>query len=263
MNIQRIKSVTTAVIILAGVVIAPASTTHALGGTSSVQNDSSKTTTDTPKTTDTTTTTLDGQQRLATIIAKGDQEITRRLASLTKVSAKIGSATRLSASDSAYLKSEVNTEIASLTVLKAKLDADTTLDSVKADAQSIVKDYRVYALIMPKIGLIQAADSIQLTDTKLLSLIPKLQTRITAAKAQHTAAMTDLQTKLDDMTTQVTNAQTIASSVASKVLTLQPTDYNSDHTVLSGQRDQLATAHRSNQAAIADAKAIVQSLKSL
>lgn len=245
MNIRHIQSAAAAVIILTGVAIAPARPAHAVSGT--------------PVTTDPSSISA---QRLATIITKGDQEITRRLTSLATLNSKITSATRLSASDSAYLNSEVATEVSGLTTLKTKLDAETTLAGAKTDAQSIINDYRVYALIMPKIGLVRTADSEQVTETKLLALATKLQSRITTAQTKH-QSVANLQAKLADLTTQATNAQGIARSIESKVLTLQPTDYNSDHTLLSGDRDQLVTAHGDNLAALADAKAIVSALKAL
>ena len=65
------------------------------------------------------------------------------------------------------------------------------------------------------------------------------------------------------MTTQVSNAQAISSSIESKVLTLQPSDYNSDHTLLNGDAAQLKTAHTDNEAAFTEAKNIVASLKTL
>ena len=202
------------------------------------------------------------QKHLATIISKGDQEIARRLTTLGTLTAKINAASKLSASDKTYLLNEVSTEVSNLTTLKAKLDAETTLAAARTDAQSIVSDYRVYALIVPKIQLIKTADDQLVTEGKLTALATKLQSRITAAKTAG-KDVTALQTKLTDMTTQITNAQAISSSIETKVLALQPSDYNSNHTILSGDEAQLKTAHTDNLAAYNDAKSIVSLLKNL
>lgn len=210
----------------------------------------------------TTTTTTSDTTRIQTIITRGDQEISRRLTSLNGLSAKISGASKLTAADKATLSAEVSTEVSGLTTLKAKLDAETTLAGAKADAQSIVSDYRVYALIVPKIELVRAADDQQVTESKLTALATKLQTRLTTAK-NNGKDVTALQAKLTDMTSQIANAQSISSGIEAKVINLQPSDYNSDHSVLSGDAAQLKTAHADNQAAYSDAKAIVAGVKSL
>ena len=120
----------------------------------------------------------------------------------------------------------------------------------------------MYALVAPKIGLIKVADDQQATETKLIALSQKLQTRITAAQ-QAQKDVTSLQNQLTDLNAKVAAAQAISTKVESSVIGLQPTDYNSDHAVLSGYNDQLKTARSDNQAAIADAKSIINSLKTL
>jgi hypothetical protein len=202
------------------------------------------------------------QQHLSNIITRGDQEITRRLAQLNKLSSLITASKHLTASDKTTLSGEVTTEISGLTTLKTKLDAETTVAGAGADAKSIITDYRVYALITPKVWLIKTADDQQTAEAKLSALITKFQTRITAAKSQG-KEVTALQTALDDMTTQVKNSQAICSGIEAKVLPLQPTDFDSDHTILTGDAAQLKTAHAANEAAYTDAKTIVTGLKNL
>jgi len=202
------------------------------------------------------------QQHLSNIIARGDQEIIRRLAQLNKLSSLITASKHLTAGDKTTLSAEVTAEISGLTALKTKLDAETTVVGASTDAKSIVADYRVYALVTPKVWLIKTADDQQTAEAKLSALITKFQTRITAAKSQG-KEVTALQTALDDMTTQVKNSQAISSGIETKVLPLQPTDFNSDHTILSGDAAQLKTAHTDNEAAYTDAQTIVTGLKSL
>jgi hypothetical protein len=210
----------------------------------------------------TTTLTPAQQQHLQTIITKGDQEITRRLATLNTLTGKINAATRLTASDKSTLSGEVAATVSGLTTLKTTLDAETTLSAAHTDVQSIYSEYRVYALVAPKVSLIKVADDEQIVEGKLTTLSQKLQARITTEQ-QASKDVTALQADLSDMTSKTTAAQSISSSIESKVITLQPTDYNSDHALLSGDRDQLKTAHTDNQAAYADAKTIVAALKTM
>jgi len=209
-----------------------------------------------------TGTTAVDQAKLQLIINRGNSEITRRLSSLNALSGKISSAAKLSSDDQASLSSEVSGEVSDLTALKTKLDADTTVADAKTDAQSIINGYRVYALVMPKVNLVKTADDQQVAETKLSALETKLQTRVTAAKAAG-KNVTSLQNGLTTMTSQIGSAQAISSKIESDVIGLQPSDYNSNHSVLSGDRNQLKTAQSDIQDAVGSATTIISGLKSL
>jgi hypothetical protein len=200
--------------------------------------------------------------KLTVLIERGNTEITRRLTTLSSLNAKISSAKKLSGSNAATLSSEVSSEISGLTALKTKLDADTDLTTARSDAQSVIDDYRVYALIVPKIDLVKTADDQQAAETSLTAMATKIQTRLTAAQ-QANKNVTSLQASLADMQSKTTVAQTISNSVEAGVINVQPTDYDSNHTVLSGDRDQLQTAASDLKAALADATALVSGLKTL
>lgn len=202
------------------------------------------------------------QEKLQKIISKGDQEIARRLTSLSKLTDKINGATKLTDADKATLTAEVNATISGLNTLKAKLDAETTVSAARADVQSIYTEYRVYALVAPKVGLIKVADDQQVAEQKLQALIQKFQTRLNAAKAKG-KNVSALETVLNDMTQKVNASANVSSVVQAKVIGLQPTDYNNDHAILSGTSAQLKAAHADNVAAYADAKQIVAGLKAL
>jgi hypothetical protein len=201
-------------------------------------------------------------KQLQLIISRGNNEITRRLTTLNKLSSKISSDTKLSASDKSNLTDEVNTEIGDLTSLKTTLDGETLVANAKTDAQSIFTEYRVYALVMPKIYLVKTADAQQITETKLTTLAGKIQNDITADQKAG-KDVSSLQTTLNDMTAKVQAAQSISSNIESSVVNLQPSDYNSDHTVLSGDNAQLKTAQSDITATVTDAKSLVSSLASL
>jgi ATP-dependent protease HslVU (ClpYQ) ATPase subunit len=200
--------------------------------------------------------------RVKVIIGKGDQEIDRRLASLGKLSTKINAATKLTTSDKTSLTTQVNSEVNGLTNLKIKIDADTDLATTKTDVQSIFDEYRVYALIVPKVALVKVADDQQTTEAKLNALATKLQTALTAKKAAG-KDVTSLQTQLTDMTTRTTSATAISTTIEASVINLQPSDYNSNHIVLSGDAAQLKIARSDNQAAYADSKSVAAGLKAL
>lgn len=209
-----------------------------------------------------TTAAAQQQQRLAEIKSKGDAEISRRLTQLGNLNSLITSATRITASDRTALSAQVSSETSGLTSLKTQLDGETTMAAAITDAKSIFSDYRVYALITPKIHLIKVADDQQVNEANLMALATKLQSRLTAAQSKG-KNVTTLQTTLADLNAKVKAAQAISSSIEASVIGLQPSDYNSNHAVLSDDAAQLKTAHSDNQAAYDDAKTIVQGIKSL
>jgi predicted nucleic acid-binding Zn-ribbon protein len=202
------------------------------------------------------------QAALQNIISKGDQEIERRLTSLSTLTNKVNDATKLTPDNKSTLSSEVSSTSSGLTSLKSQLDSQTTVAAAVADAKDIYTEYRVYALVAPKINLVKVADDQQVVQAKLTSLAQKLQTRITAD--QHASKnVTTLESEISDMNSNIRTAQAISSNIESSVINLQPSDYNSNHALLSGDDARLVTAHSDDKAALTDAKNIVSSLKNL
>jgi hypothetical protein len=206
-----------------------------------------------------TTTATTNKARVQNIISKGDEEISRRLATLITLTSKVNSASKLTASDKTTLSNEVASTISGLTALKTKLDSETTLPAASSDAQSIYTEYRVYALVAPKVELIKVADDQQAVQSKLSSLAASLQSRISAEQTAGKNVAT-LQSELSDMTSKTAAASAISSNIESSVVNLEPTDYNSNHALLSGDNTQLKTAASDDLAAYSDAKSIVSAL---
>jgi len=201
-----------------------------------------------------TSTSSTNQARLQRIITRGNSEISRRLTTLNTLTAKINSTTKLSSDDQASLSAEVASEISGLTSLKTQLDAETTVTAAVTDAQSIITEYRVFALVVPKVNLVKTADAQQVAEAKLATLASNLGTRLASTKNDPA-----LQAALTDMNAKVSAAQAISSSVESSVLGLEPTSYTAGE--LATYRDQLKTAQNDNQGAVNDAKTIITGLK--
>ena len=190
------------------------------------------------------------QAKIQVIINRGNSEIIRRLNTLNTLSAKINATTKLSAGDKSSLSTEVSSEIGNLTSLRAKLDADTDLPTAKTDAQSIINDYRVYALVVPKVDLVKTADDQQVAEGNLTTLAGKLQSRLTSAQGSG-KTVTGPQRTLADLNSEVAGAEAISSNIETTVIGLQPSDYNTNPKVLSGDRDQLKTAQGDIQTMLA------------
>jgi hypothetical protein len=209
-----------------------------------------------------TTTSTITQTNLQLAISVGDGEITRRLTTLGNLSSGINSAQLLSASDKTSLGNEVSTETNALTSFKTQLDAETTVAAATTDDANVITEYRVYVLIVPKVYIVIAADNQQVTEGALTKLASSFQSVITSDKNAG-KNVTTVQNELNDLNSQVAAAQSISSAMETGVVGLQPTDYNSDHTILVGDYNKLVTAQSDNAAAISDANEILSGLQGL
>jgi len=197
-------------------------------------------------------------QRLTNLKTKGAAEIDRRLANLNAAQAKLQAATTLTAANKTTLQQQVQAEITGLTNLKTKLAADTDLATARADVASIVADYRVYALMLPKARLVASGDRLSVVVNKLTDLSGQLQTKIDARAAAGQdvtalrASLADLNAKKADAVKQIVGL--------TNLLALQPSDYNANHALLLTYRDGLRTAQTDLKAARDDAKSIIGAL---
>jgi hypothetical protein len=201
--------------------------------------------------------------RLANLKSKGTTEIDRRLANLNAALTKLTASTKLSATDKATLTKQVQAEITGLTALKAKLAADTDLATARADVASIVADYRVYVLMLPKVRMVASADRFAVAEQKLTVLHDKLKAKVDPEvdNSASTSNATALTAKLDDMAAKIADAKAKSASMVTQLLALQPTDYNANHAVLVGYRASLKTAQTDLKAARDDAKFVADALK--
>src|SRR2546428_166016 len=83
----------------------------------------------------------------------GDVEIDRRLGTLTTLDGLVRDARHLTDADRQELLGEISADRSGLTALKAKIDADTDLTTLRNDLRTIVTGYRVYVLLEPKVRL--------------------------------------------------------------------------------------------------------------
>jgi hypothetical protein len=210
----------------------------------------------------TTSQTASNQKTLAQVIAEGNADISMRLTTLSNLVGVVNSTTKLSSADRAYLLAEVNGELSGLSALKTKLDAETSVSAAKTDVANIFLQFRVYALVAPKVTLVKAADGQQTTEGDLTTLAAQLQTRINDEKNAN-VNVSQLQTWLNEMEADTTNAQNISSSIEQKVLPLQPSDYDANHAILSGDYNDLKQSSSDNQASYGYAKEIVTVLDSM
>lgn len=189
-------------------------------------------------------------------------EIDRRLNSLSKLTGLINSAKKLSTDDKNTLDLQIQSQISSLMTLKTKVSTDSASLDLKTDVDSIKSSYRIYALYLPKMHILVAADLLNQVADKLTTLSLKLQSRIQQADTagqdvtQLQSKLTDLQTHIADLTTQTTEA-------TSSVLPLTPDGWPANKSTLTAARTNLVNARKDAGTAKADIQQILADLKSL
>lgn len=138
------------------------------------------------------------QDELARIKKRADTEIDRRINSLNKLLARIQSDNKLSADEKSNISADINSNIAGLTSLKAKIDADTDAATAKSDAKQIFINFRIFANFEPKTRLLISIDNLQVVANRISSFTPKIQDLINNLKSQG-KDVASLQASLDDI----------------------------------------------------------------
>ncbi len=196
---------------------------------------------------------------------KGDKELDRRVANLNDLSAKAEGLKNLSPADKASISTTLSNQINALTALKAKIDADTDAATLKTDIQSITGSYRIFALVMPQVRIIIAADRIVTIAGEMQLFSAKLQARISAA-ASAGADMTAATALLADYNAKIADAQVRAQAAVTAIATLAPdqgdkTKLAANTKALQDARAKAVLAQKDLIAARQDAQKIVLVVK--
>lgn len=208
----------------------------------------------------TSTTPTDKQQgNLVSIQNKGMDEINQRFITLNNLSTQVSSSTKLTPSDQASLSSQITTTVTSLTALKTQLATDTTVDQASTDVAGIFSNFRVYALVVPKVQLITITDNQLNIESQLSAKVQLLQAQI-AANTSTAKSVSTAKILLTGMNNLVTSSQTISSTVRNDTISLQPSNWNANHNILSGDRTQLTIAYKDNAKANIEANTIANLL---
>jgi len=166
--------------------------------------------------------------KLTTVKTRADAMIAQRLTSLQNLLTRVNNDTRLTSDEKTNLTNDINTTISNLQALKTKIDADTDLTTAIADTKSIVTDYRIYLIYEPKTRLLLTVDNLTLVNQNLTSLSTSLGNLLNNLKSQgqdvSTAqtALDDMNAKIADATTQLTNAKSLLDSITVSQAGQQP-----------------------------------------
>ncbi len=205
------------------------------------------------------------QAKMAAADAKSETAITKRISDMQAAEARLAELKHLTDSQKASIKASLDAEIAAMQALQAKIHADTDAAAKKADIESITKDNRVYALVLPQARILAAANGEMTVAAMMSAMGTKLQARITEAQAagKDTAS---LSASLADMNAKVADANAKAQAAVSMVANLAPdggdkAKMDANETALKGARADIKAAEQDLRTARADIKAILLGVK--
>ncbi len=193
--------------------------------------------------------------------AFGDCEIARRITILDMLTTRIDKAEFAPANHAAHLTNEVRTTKNGLLDLKAKIDAETDIAALKTEIRQIATDFRVYALVAPKVNLVLGADRALAADERFEDIDQKLSDLIAQAEAAG-KDVTDARAHLARMNAAVDKAMALAGPIPDAVLPLTVAQFNAGTAgpVLADARTKLAEARAQLRTAVAEAKACRKAL---
>jgi len=199
---------------------------------------------------------------VGTVKARAHAAIARRLETLARLAARVRDNEYVSAAHRRALGDLLAAQTRGLTALDAKIQADTDVDTLKADVKSIVTDYRVYLLTVPKVHLVIGADTELAAAEKLDQVAVRLQAKIDAARAAG-KDVSAAQGHLDAMKAKVAEVRSAASGVADAVLPLVPQEYPANKPTLEAGQASLKTGRAAVQSARELARQVVADLRAL
>lgn len=196
---------------------------------------------------------------------KAGQEIDRRVMNLNGLLSRVEGIKNLSASDKTSISTAITNQVNGLTQFKAKIAADADATTLKADVKSITDAYRIYALVLPQVRIIAAADRIVTVAAGMQQLSAKLEARISAAQSAG-ADMTAAANAYADYNAKLTDAGAQAQAAVNGIATLVPdngdkTKMAANMTALKAARTAIVTAQKDLAAARRDAAAIIAAVK--
>lgn len=205
---------------------------------------------------------LNDTQKIENLKQKANVEIDRRIVALNKLIARLTEMKKLSSSQLATFKTDIQTNIDGLNALKVKINADTDLTTLREDVKSIVSDYYIFAFYIQYINLNAALDRASTTLINSTNVYDKLSARINELETAGKDVST-LKVSLVSMKTNLDNSKTTLDAATTELSSLSKDGFPDNKAALLDARSKLKSIRESLVAAHVNAKSIIVLLKSL
>jgi hypothetical protein len=183
--------------------------------------------------------------------------VTRRVLALRERLTAAESVVQLGEDHRAALTTQLQEQINGLTGLGARIQGDNDEATLRADAQRIVTDFRVYVLTIPK------ARGVMLTDIELAATdrFTRLADRLATAIGEAKRDTTQTQEDLAQMRAKLAAVTAAVPPLPADLLALQPAGYPANQTVLEQARQTLRTGRTDLADASILARRLIADLK--
>jgi septal ring factor EnvC (AmiA/AmiB activator) len=178
------------------------------------------------------------------IITAGNQLITNRQNALKTLQAKITSAAnaqKITSAQASTLQTDVTTNQNGLNSLKTRLDAETSAQAARTDVSNIYKQFRIYAVVLPRDYRTIEYDIELNVQTKMHAAIPAIQKALTAAPSGQQSRLNAL---FSDYQQQVTAAGTELGPLPNDFTAMTPSNFNQNRSSYQATRLAVAKAER-------------------
>ncbi len=167
-----------------------------------------------------------------------EHELSLRQQRLSNLTSEVGKASDLTSADRATLTSDLASETAGIDALVAKVPNDTTWAVLKADATSMVVDYRVFVVMSPQVHLAIAADTESAVEQKMQAAEPKIEALIDYEQGKG-KDVKGAQIAYGALVVEVSGAEHDTAGVSAAVLATSPKGYPANRTIFLNARSNL------------------------
>jgi ubiquitin len=118
------------------------------------------------------------EKKVERVKTVADKQLDQRIEDLGKVVTRMQEMKNLTATDKNAILAVLNGLIGNLNNLKLEIENATSTDVIKQAREIISQNYRVYALVMPQLNIIAAADRMTTTVSMMFIVGAKLESRL-------------------------------------------------------------------------------------
>jgi hypothetical protein len=195
---------------------------------------------------------LAAAQKLATARIEG------RLGTLHALSLAVQNSKYLTSDEQSTLGKQITSDVSGLTALDTKVAAETTVQAVRTDENSMIDDYRVYLLMAPQTRLTEALAA----ESDAGTTLQKAYVALSDLLAKQSGGGTSTQrSELAGLQSEITAAQAAIGNEVAAELAIQPgPDASAITSALTPAESAVKTARADLLTARSDAKALRASL---
>ncbi len=188
--------------------------------------------------------------------------IDKRIQALQRQLERVQNMQKIAEEDKNYLVAEIQGNIDGLNALRAKIEGDTDIATLKADIKSIVTNFRIYAVVLPKGLALMAADRANWGAQRFDVLAAKIQERIDKAEAAG-KDVTKVQELLDQFKAKIADAKTHIERAREAFKSMLPVDPGGAKSALQAGKSHLKDARAAFREAIGILRQIVSAFKEM